>query len=145
MAFTGALRAALFARYETTPAADTLAMSGRAQRVIELILSSMNRISGEAQAVANSDTSSEVERQNAVERFRAAESVILHAIQQFYFGSGAFGELDPEDGPGLIGADSMTRFLADYSGVLEMLANSQNPKLLHDLSLIHISEPTRPY
>lgn len=132
-AVVGALRAPLFARYELAPAVETFAMSGRAQQAVELILSSANRISTEAQALAGSDMVSEDARQHAIERFRAAESVILHTINQFYFGSGAFGELRIEDGPGLRDAATMSRFLADYSGVLVMLTDSRHPEALHHL------------
>lgn len=132
-AVVGVLRAPLFARYEPVPAEDTTAMSGRAQQVIELILSSANRISAEAQAVFGSDTVSEDDRQLAIEQYNAAQSVIRHTTNQFYFGSGAFGERRIEDGPGLRDAATMSRFLADYSGVLAMLADSRHPEALHHL------------
>lgn len=130
-AFVGALRAALFGRYEPTPTAEASSMNDRAQHAIELILSSASRISANAYATATLDTASEVDKQQAIEQFRAAESVVLHTINQFYFGSGALGENHIEDGPGLRDANSMARFHADYSGVLEMLANSRDPGALH--------------
>lgn len=132
-AFVDALRGPLFARYEPDPAVQTSAMSGRAQQAIELVLSSANRISADAQAVAGSDTYPDADRQQAVERYRAAETVILHSISQFYYGSGALGERRVDEGPGLRNADSMARFLTDYSGVLGMLADSRNPEALHHL------------
>lgn len=132
-AYVGALRPVLFVRYASSPETEAVAMSDRAQQSIELIISSATRASADAYAAVGGGALSDADREVAIARYHAAESVILHTINQFYFGSGAFGDLQVEDGPGLHDAAAMARFLADYAGVLAMLADTRNPEALHHL------------
>ncbi|SDH07129.1 hypothetical protein SAMN05216320_109179 [Duganella sp. OV458] len=132
-ALIGVLRASLFLRYAPPPEAETSAMSDRAQQAVELIISSAIRIASDAHATAILESVSETDKQQAIAQFQAAEAVILHTVNQFYFGSGAFGENGIEDGPGLRDAATMTRFLTDYSSTLAMLADTRTPEALHHL------------
>jgi len=55
-------------------------------------------------------------------RYRAAEQVIGHLMNQLYFGSGAYAD-DKEAQIGLTSSDAMRRFLTDYREGLRLLAD----------------------
>jgi hypothetical protein len=106
-------------------------MCDRAQDGLALILTQATRISTEAFSVLASHAA-EADKQTAGQRYRAAEKVIHHAMNQLYFGSGAY-EGSRRNGPGLPDAAAMARFLTDYAEILALLASTHEPATLHHL------------
>lgn len=125
--FASSLRGTFFGRYDLNAEVEACAMCDRAQDGLALILMSATTISAEAYSVFTSDVP-ETDRLAAGERYRVAEKVILHAMNQLYFGSGAHG-----GGPGLPDAAAMARFLIDYADVLALLASTREPATLYHL------------
>jgi hypothetical protein len=125
--FASALREAFFLRYGPEAEAEACAMCDRAQEGLALILSHATTISAKAYSVLASDAA-EADKQAAGIRYRAAEQVIHHAMNQLYFGSGAH-----ESGRGLPDALPMARFLSDYADILALLASTREPATLHEL------------
>jgi hypothetical protein len=79
--------------------------------------------------VSNAD---HAEKLAARERYNAAEMVVHHAMNQFYFGSGADAD-SRQGGSGLPDAAAMGRFLVDYADILALFARSHEPATLHQL------------
>lgn len=129
--FAAALRGAFFHRYAANAEPEACAMCNRAQEGLALILTAATSISAEAYTVLASD-GAEAHKDAAAKRYRAAEKVIHHAMNQLYFGSGAYSE-NREGRPGLPDPAAMARFLADYAGILVVLASSHEPATLHHL------------
>lgn len=129
--FAYSLRGAFFYRYKPESEAGACEMCGRAQDGLALILTHATRISAEAYGVLTSDAA-EFDKQTAIERYKAAEKVIHHAMNQLYFGSGAFSN-NRKGKPGLIDASAMARFLTDYADILALLASTREPSTLHHL------------
>lgn len=129
--FASSLRETFFKRYGHGAGAEACAMCDRAQEGLALILTKATAISAEAYAVLTSDAD-EADKQVAHKRYSAAEKVIHHAMNQLYFGSGAYAS-SREDGPGLPDGAAMARFLTDYVHILTLLACSREPATLHRL------------
>ncbi|WP_217495360.1 hypothetical protein [Halofilum ochraceum] len=129
--FTSSLRKAMFDRYRVGSDAQSEAVSNRAQEGLALILTHASRILTEAHGVLKSDAP-ETEKEEATERYIAAEKVIHHAMNQIYFGSGANAS-DPSDEAGLGSTTAMARFLDDYADILELLGTTREPITLHYL------------
>jgi hypothetical protein len=129
--FASSLRAAFFHRYAAEAELEACAMCNRAQEGLALVLTAATAMSAEAYLVLASDSVGG-DRQAAGKRYRAAEMVIHHAMNQLYFGSGAYADSD-ESRPGLPHPAAMARFISDYAGILAMLANSREPATLHHL------------
>jgi len=88
-------------------------------------------MSADAYAILASDAA-EPDKQSARQRYRATEKVIHHAMNQLYFGSGAYTG-GGGGGPGLPDAGAMARFLTDYADVLALLGRAREPATLHHL------------
>jgi len=129
--FASSLRGAFFYRYDPKSETEECAMCDRAQEGLVLILTHASRISAEAYGVIASDAV-EFDKQTAIDRYKAAEKVINHAMNQLYFGSGAFSD-SREGKPGLIDVSAMVRFLTDYADILALLASTRQPSTLHHL------------
>jgi len=129
--FTSPLRAAFFNRYEPEAEPEARAMCDRAREGLALILGSMTAIAAEAYGVLVSDAD-QGEKLAAREKYKAAEMVMHHAINQLYFGSGAYAD-NPERRPGLPDSAAMARFLDDYADILTLFARSREPATLHHL------------
>jgi len=127
--FTSPLRETFFRRYAPNAATQARAMCDRAQEGLDLILTSATSISADAYAVLVANPSDE---DGAREQYRAAEKVINHAMDQLYFGSGAYAN-NREDGEGLPDVAAKKQFLIDYSKILKLLASSREPATLHRL------------
>jgi len=129
--FAAALRAAFFHRYAPNAEAAASEMCDRAQEGLALILTAATEVSVEAYTALATE-GAEVQKEMAAERYRAAEMVIHHAVDQLYFGSGAYAE-NRGGGPGLVDPPAMARFLVDYARVLAVFARSREPATLHRL------------
>ncbi|NTU49991.1 MAG: ATP-binding protein, partial [Desulfobulbaceae bacterium] len=129
-AILSVLREALFRRYTQESKAESAAISDRAQQALDIILRPSIRFSAEAHLVFVSDTA-ESDKQAEIKKYRAAEDVIRHAMNQLYFGSGA-NEHDRESGVGLPAA-AMVCFLDDYAEILSLFATSHEPASLYHL------------
>jgi hypothetical protein len=129
--FTSSLRGTFFERYGSGAGVEACALCDRAQEGIALILTKATAISAEARAVLASDAD-EADKQLAQKRYGGAEKVIHHAMNQLYFGSGAYAG-NGKDRPGLPDSAAMVRFLTDYVHILTLLARSREPATLHRL------------
>lgn len=129
--YASSLRKVFFDRYAADADAEAHAMCNRAQEGLALILTSATAISTEAYAIITSD-SAEADKYAARKRYRAAEMVLGHAMNQLYFGSGAH-TVDSESETGLPNSAAMALFLTDYAGILAVLASSREPATLHHL------------
>ena len=129
--FSSSLRAAFFHRYSPEAEAAARAMCDRAQEGLALILRSATAVSATSYEILASNPS-EADKVAARERYRAAEMVINHAMNQIYFGSGA-NAADRAEGTGLPDAAAMVRFLIDYASILSLFARSREPATLHHL------------
>lgn len=127
-----ALRKTLFERYGLKPTTESLNMSERAQEAFDIIISRATTISAAAYAELISESLCERDKPRLQAQRQAAENIIHHAINQLYFGSGAYESRD-EEVPGLAGNVSMRCFLSDYKPLLTMLGESHNPGTLHHL------------
>jgi len=130
-AVLSALREAFFYRYAQDSKAESAAINDRAQQALEIILAPSIRFSSEAHLVFVSDTV-ESDKDAEIKKYRAAEDVIHHAMNQLYFGSGA-NEHERESGLGLPDAIAMARFLDDYAEILSLIASSHEPATLYHL------------
>ncbi|MEJ2630919.1 MAG: ATP-binding protein [Acidihalobacter sp.] len=126
------LRDAFFYRYAQHPEAEACAMCNRAQEGLTLILTRAIALSAEAHAILTSGDPVEAEKEAESKRYGAAEKVIHIAMNQLYFGSGAYKN-DNEASPGLSDTAAMARFLSDYADILALLANSHEPATHHHL------------
>ncbi|WP_316348247.1 hypothetical protein [Desulfuromonas acetoxidans] len=125
------LRAVLFYRYQPEARNQDRAICDRAQESLSFIITQAIRVSDQAYREHSSDLIEE-ENQLIVERYKAAEKVIHHVMDQFYFGSGAYKGKNM-DSPGLPDSNAMSLFLADYNDILAQLARSHEPATLHEL------------
>jgi len=130
--FLSLLREALFRRYRPGSDTDACALCDRAQESLKLILRSATTISCEAHGAYASSNTTEADKQAIRDRYSAAENLIRHAMNQLYFGSGAY-QSDSKDEPGLPNIASMQSFLNDYLDILALLASSHEPGTLHHL------------
>lgn len=143
--FTSSLRGAFFYRYLKNGQHDAREICDRAQEGLLVILRQSTRISAEAHMAYFSDMS-ESNKENTSKKYRAAEDVIHHAMNQVYFGSGANAH-DLESGVGLPDAIAMVRFLDDYAEILSLFATSHEPATLYDLIKLYefliVADPER--
>jgi hypothetical protein len=130
-AFSSPLRGAFFDRYQSGADAEAREVGDRAQQGLRLILASALSISEQSYAVLTSGAN-EAEKQQAADRYGAAELVIHHAMNQLYFGAGANGQ-NHDASVGLPDASAMARFLTDYAEILALLATAREPATLHHL------------
>lgn len=128
--YSSSLRGAYFDRYASDAEDGDREMNDRAQEGLLAVLQPAFLVSDEAYAVLASDAE-ETAKQIAGARYREAEHVIHHAMNQLYFGAGAHSETD--GGRGLLGQEAMARFLVDYAEILALLARSREPATLHHL------------
>lgn len=135
-AYASSLRGAFFHRYKLGVEDEAKAMCDRAQLGLALIVASTSAISAEAYTVLASEAVEE-DKEAARKRYKAAEEVIHHAMNQLYFGSGAYvragSNEEDESGSGLPDAAAKARFLSDYADILTLLAASHEPATLHHL------------
>uniref|UniRef100_Q07SV9 Uncharacterized protein n=1 Tax=Rhodopseudomonas palustris (strain BisA53) TaxID=316055 RepID=Q07SV9_RHOP5 len=129
--FLSLLRSALFARYASGEDHDP-ALTNRAQHAAMVILQACSTIALDDYATATSDGTDGDAREAAVARYRAAEQVIGHLMNQLYFGSGAYAD-SRNAVIGLKSPDAMHQFLKDYDQILRLLAGSHEPATLHHL------------
>jgi len=129
--FLSTLRGAFFARYVPGEARDS-ALADRAQRAGMVILEACSAAASESYAAATADGAEGETRDAAVSRYRAAEQVVGHLMNQLYFGSGAHAD-NKEAAVGLTSPAVMSQFLADYGEILRLLASSHEPATHHHL------------
>ncbi|OYU38138.1 MAG: hypothetical protein CFE33_17745 [Pseudorhodobacter sp. PARRP1] len=130
-AYSSFLRGTFFRRYAADAEQGDRAMCERAQDGLKAILGSALAISAKEHTVLLS-TATHEEKKAAGARYRAAEHVIHHAMNQLYFGAGARAE-DRDDGPGLNNPNTKSRFLTDYAAILGLIQQSREPATLHCL------------
>lgn len=127
-----ALRSALFERYgEEAP--EAAAIQERARSILHDIVIAASRALGDAMSVLNDQDAGEVERQRAETLARAGDSLLEHACNQLYFGSGAFRSGNNEKPPGLATPDAMRLFLQEYLETLDVIGRSGTARTLHHL------------
>jgi len=130
-AFISPLREAFIARYASGKDNDP-SLSDRAQRGAMLILEACSSAATESYAALIADNCEGAAREAAIARYRAAEHIINHLMNQLYFGSGAYRESsDPSQG--LATVDAMRSFMADYRQMLLLLSESHEPATHHHL------------
>lgn len=129
--FIPSLRRVLFDRYSPAVDEGTCEMCNRAQESLALILSAATALSAKAYSIFTSDVS-EGEKLAAQKQYGAVERVIHNAMNQLYFGSGAYAG-DRGDKPGLPNAVAMKRFMTDFADILALLAKTREPATLHHL------------
>lgn len=130
-AYTSSLRGTFFSRYAADAEQGEKDMNDRAQEGLATVLESALDISASAHAVLASDAPDEKKHVSG-RAYVAAERVILHAMNQLYFGAGVHAE-HKEDGLGLNNAGAKACFLADYADILALLRRSREPATLHHL------------
>lgn len=130
--FLSPLRTAFFARY-TSATGEERAVADRAQSAATLVLRACSDVAAESYAAATSSEFDRETREEAAERYRAAESLVSFLMNQLYFGSGAYADSQGGDAVGLDSSDAMRQFLIDYDEVLRLLANSHEPATHHHL------------
>lgn len=131
-AFASSLRGTLFHRYAPDAGPVACAMCERAQDGLALILTSATAISAEAYATHASSVAN-VDKETAAKKYNSAEKVIHHAMNQLYFGSGAYDADCNEGQVGLPDAATKARLLTDYAEILALIASSREPATLHHL------------
>jgi hypothetical protein len=130
-AFLLPLREAFVARY-VSGEAHSPPRGDRAQQAAMLILEACCAVAAESHHLVVVDRAEGEARDAAVERYRAAEEIIHHLMNQIYFGSGAHRE-DGTLVDELLTAEQKQRFLSDYRPMLTLLATSHEPGTHHEL------------
>lgn len=136
--FVGMLRGHLFDRYRSDATEESRSICDRSQEGLRIVLTQMSQIAAEARSVLVSGPD-EVTRDSAIQRYRAAGMLVEGAVNQLYFGSGAYAarqsqQTSQEEDPAvLIDVTARAQFLNDYADTLAMLASSQEPGTLHHL------------
>lgn len=125
-------RRALFARYGTNASDLDLAAATRAQTDLQLMLDRALPIAAASMDCFADLGSTEEQKELAANSYRAAEDLIHHAMNQYYFGSGAHHNKS-EPFVGLETVDGMRAFLEDYAVTLEALARSNEPRTHYHL------------
>ena len=127
-----ALRAALFDRFIATTS-EAAAIQERAHGVLHSAVVAASRALAEATRTLTSQDASETERQRAENLYRAGDSLLDHACNQLYFGSGAFRDQSGEEPLGLATSETMRLFLDEYSATLDLIGQAGTPRTLHHL------------
>jgi hypothetical protein len=132
--FISMQRGHLFARYNAGAGEEQRAMTDRAQQEIAQIVERASAAAAEDRATFISDADQSA-KDAVVPRYRAASMLVNHAMNQFYFGSGAYSgpEGQKRELIGLITRDAKAQFLGDYAQILACLARSTEPNTLHHL------------
>ncbi|WP_234879227.1 ATP-binding protein [Sinorhizobium americanum] len=130
-AFISPLREVFIARYSLRKDNDT-SLSDRAQRGSMHILETCSTAAAESYADLTADNCEGAVRETAIARYRAAEHIINHLMNQLYFGSGAYRE-SSNPSQGLATAEAMRSFIVDYRPMLALLAESHEPATHHHL------------
>jgi hypothetical protein len=131
ISFLSTLRGAFFARYASGEERDA-GLADRSQQAAMLVLQACSAAAEASHAAVTGGAVEGAERDAAIASYRAAESVIDHAMNQLYFGSGAYPD-NREAAVGLMSVDAMRRFLVDYCPMLALLAASHEPSTHHHL------------
>lgn len=127
-----ALRAALFVRF-VEGTSEAVAVQERAQGVLYAIVIAASRALAEATSTLTGKAADKAERQRAENLHRAGESLLDHACNQLYFGSGAFRNGNEKEPPGLASSEVMRLFLDEYSATLDVIGQAGTPRTLHHL------------
>jgi hypothetical protein len=136
--FIGMLRGHLFDRYRSNATEESRNVCDRSQEGLRIVLTQMSQTAAEARSVLVSRPD-EATRDAEIKRYRAAGMLVKSAVDQLYFGSGAYAAKksqqasQEEDPPGLLDVTAKSQFLDDYADTLAMLASSQEPGTLHHL------------
>lgn len=136
--FIGCLRGHFFDRYAADGGAEAQAICDRAQQSLSLVLTQTSTAAANAYSVLVSGAD-DVTKKGAREIYRAAAMLIEHAMNQLYFGSGAYAaqmtiqNTEDANRPGLQNPETMARFLEDYAEILACLGSSREPSTLHHL------------
>lgn len=136
--FLGMLRGHLFDRYRSNATEESRRICDRSQEGMRIVLTQMSQTAAVARSLLMAGPN-EVTRDAEIKRYRAAGMLVEGAVNQLYFGSGAFAaqqsQQNSQDGdpPGLLDVTAKAQFLDDYADTLAMLATSQQPGTLHHL------------
>lgn len=127
-----ALRAALFDRFIAN-SSEAAAIQERARGVLHSVVIAASRALAEATPTLIGQEGGEAERQRAEKLYRAGDSLLSHACNQLYFGSGAFRNTSKAEPLGLATPEAMRLFLDEYSATLELIGQAGTPGTLHHL------------
>jgi hypothetical protein len=132
--FLSMLRGLLFERYKQGATDKQRKATDRAQESVTQILERAFAVAAEDHATYASAADASV-KEAVVPRYKAASIVINQAMNQFYFGSGAYQGVDGQEREpiGLATTTDKTRFLHDYAHILDGFAHSTEPGTLHHL------------
>jgi hypothetical protein len=109
-----ALRGVFLFGYQGDGDAEGMAMRGRAQSVLAVVVTSAVTAMTTAEPILRDNKLGDPERQAMEALYVAGERLLDQSCNQLYFGSGAFRPSSDEDGPGLLDAIAKQRFLSDY-------------------------------
>lgn len=126
------LREALFHRFAENTS-EGAAIQERARAVLHSVAVSASRALAETTPILTGHAADETDRQGAEKLYRAAVSLLDHACNQLYFGSGAFRNDNNKETPGLATFEAMRGFLDEYSATLDAIGQAGTPHTLHRL------------
>lgn len=128
------LRDIFFLRYRAAPTQDQLLRQERAMHLLQMLIDSAGRSITEAKLQFNEQEPESPESKLWKRVHAAGDLVIDQAVNQLYFGSGAYQAKRPEsENPGLSTPGSKLAFLRDYGSILDAIASSGSPRSLHYL------------
>ncbi|HEX5257768.1 MAG TPA: hypothetical protein VFW35_03175 [Sphingomicrobium sp.] len=122
----------LFARYKADATDEDRAVSTRAQADLQQVVEKALTLASASLEAFSAEGITDEAKEAAVKSYRAAEELIILAMNQFYFGSGAHTNAS-EPFIGLSTADAMRSFLDDYAATLDALARSNEPRTHYHL------------
>jgi hypothetical protein len=128
-----ALRAALFAGFAPNAREEDAAVQRRAREIVEAIVIASAKAVRTAEPILRAGEAADAERKATEGLYLAGNRLIEHSCNQLYFGSGAFQSQPSDEGAGLQTHETMRRFLAEYSPLLERIGHSGSTSTIHHL------------
>ncbi len=127
-----ALRSALFLRFAPdAPERDGLIQDRAREVLLQVVQSSTEAL--QRAVVLQKDDTTEAGQATAARLYKAGDSLLDHACNQLYFGSGAFRSNTDDDRPGLMSADAMRRFLEEYGPLLDAIGECGTARTAYHL------------
>ncbi|HVU28924.1 MAG TPA: hypothetical protein VHE36_00865 [Sphingomicrobium sp.] len=125
------LNGCLFKRYRDGAENEDRLLNDRAQECVTFLVGRGLEAARAARKTLAAPDSSEEEKASAADLYKEAEGLIYHACNLLYFGSGTHANKDRV--PGLLTEDARRAFLEDYADLLDLLAQSHEPRTHHHL------------
>lgn len=131
------LRNALFQGYSHRTD-EAVAIQQRAHGVLDTVIQAANQDLTEVAPRLAAQKGLELEQQKDLSLSRAAHSLLDHACNQLYFGSGAFRSKAKNESPGLCDCDDMQQFLREYTFTLDAIGQVASPRTLYNLIELYV-------